>query len=127
MTRADNTRYLAAASRARHDAARSRAEAAIEDLDRSQQAVSILTVASAAKVSRAWLYRQDDLRAAVMIRASTPPSTRTVSSKQPRGASVASLRERLDLSRAEITRLRSENDGLREELARLLGEQRTVR
>lgn len=125
MTRADNTRYLAEAAAERHRAARRRATAAIEHLDRCGEAVTFSAVARAGSVSRAWLYRQADLRAAIIrLR---PTDGRPAPATAANRASSDSLRQRLDATRNEITQLRAENARLREQVARSLGEQRARR
>jgi hypothetical protein len=123
VTRADNTRYLAEAAAERHRAALRRATAAIEHLDRGGEAVTFSAVARAGRVSRAWLYRQADLRAAIIRLRPTNgrPAPATAANQR---ASTESLRQRLDATRNEITQLRAENTRLREQVARTLGEQR---
>ncbi len=126
MTRADNTHHLAKAAAERHDSARRRATVAIEHLDRCGEAVTFSGVAITAGVSRGWLYRQDDLRAAIIrLR---PTAGRTVTAGVAnRRASMDSLRQRLEATRAEVAQLRAENTELREQFARSLGEQRAQR
>ena len=63
--RADNTHHLRQASRDRHESTVARAEQALCQLDRGGQPVTFRAVAAAARVSRAWLYRQPDLRATI--------------------------------------------------------------
>ena len=60
--RADNSAHIIAAARRRSDDARRRAVSALRSLDSDGQPVTFSTVASAAGVSRSWLYAQDDLR-----------------------------------------------------------------
>ena len=123
MTRADNSAFLAQANARRHQAALSAARHAIEQLQRQGQAVNFSTVAQSAGVSRAWLYRQDQIRDLISRqRALKPPAARRLTTQR---ATADSLRQRLDAARAEITRLRAENRALRDQLARHLGLQRT--
>jgi len=118
--RADCATLLSQANTRRHEAALTAAHHAIEQLDRDGQSVSFGAVAHTAGVSRAWLYRQPDIRRLIeQLRNDGPAPT-----AQP--ASVASLRQRLDNARAEITRLRAENHALRDQLARHLGTQRAI-
>jgi hypothetical protein len=125
VTRVDNTRYLAEAAAERHRAARRRATGAIEHLDRCGEAVTFAAVSRAGSVSRAWLYRQVDLRAAIIrLR---PTDGRPAPATAANRASSDSLRQRLDATRNEITKLRAENARLREQVARSLGEQRARR
>ena len=69
------------------------------------------------RVSRTWLYSQDQIRDLISdLRKDEPPAARTA-----QRASTNSLRQRLDTACAEITRLRTENRSLRDQLARQLG------
>ncbi len=63
MTRADNTHHLAAATAKRSADARRRAENALLDLRISGRPVTVAALATAAEVSRSWLYTQPDLLA----------------------------------------------------------------
>jgi hypothetical protein len=127
VTHADNTRHLARAAAARHDAADQRARDAIEHLDRDGTAISFTSVAHTAGVSRGWLYQQPDLRDAIINlrtvhrRADSPPTPGA------QRATTESLRQRLDAARDEITHLRTDNATLRDQLARSLGQQRAHR
>jgi Family of unknown function (DUF6262) len=125
MTRADNTRFLAQAAARRHQAALANASQAIERLDRSAQPVTFSAVAAAAGVSRAWLYRNPDIRD-LITRLRTEPA-RTASTRAAQRATAESLRARLDAAHEEITRLRAENAALRQQAARRIGQQRTRR
>ncbi len=123
MARADNSAFLAQANARSHQAALSAARHAIEQLQRQGQAVNFSTVAQSAGVSRGWLYRQDQIRDLISRQQELkPPASRRVATQR---ATADSLRQRLDAARAEITRLRTENRTLRDQLARHLGLQRT--
>jgi DNA-binding XRE family transcriptional regulator len=118
MTRADNTSFLVQANVRRHQATLAAAHDAIEQLGREGRAVSFGAVAQTAGVSRTWLYRQEKIRDLIgRLRAQGPPATALTAQR----ASADSLRQRLDTARTEITRLRTENDALRNQLARHLG------
>ena len=118
MTRADNSAFLTQANIRRHEAALAAARHAIDQLRREGKPVNYTVVAHAAGVSRAWLYRQDEIRDLIsQLRDHEPPAP-------ARHATSDSLRQRLDTARAEITRLRAENHSLRDQLARHLGHQR---
>ncbi len=127
MTRADNTHYLAEAAAERHHEARRRAVTAVEHLDGAGEAITFSAVAATAGVSRSWLYSQDDLRATIIGLRPSPgrPAAATAAAKHR--ASMDSLRQRLDATRAEIVQLRAENSRLQEQVARCLGEQRARR
>jgi polyhydroxyalkanoate synthesis regulator phasin len=122
MTRADNSAFLAQANARRHQAALTAARHAIQELQHQGQAVNFSTVAQSAGVSRAWLYRQDQIRDLISRQqAVKPPPARRATAQR---ATADSLRQRLDAARAQITRLQAENRTLREQLARHLGLQR---
>ncbi len=119
MTRAENSAFLAQANARRHQAALAAARHAIDQLRREGKSVNYAAVAHAAGVSRTWLYRQDQIRDLTsQLRDHKPPPA-------AQHASTDSLRQRLDTTPAEITRLRAENRSLRDQLARQLGLQRT--
>ena len=123
MRRADNSAFLAQANARRHQAALSAAHHAIQQLQRQRRAVNFSTVAQSAGVSRAWLYRQDQIRDLISRQQATkPPAARRVTAQR---ATADSLRQRLDAARTQITRLRAENRTLRDQLAHQLGLQRT--
>lgn len=122
----DRVQRLRDAAQARHEATLRRAEHTVERLARRGEPVTFRRVAEAAEVSRSWLYRQDELReqidqlrdhSATRARAAVPSAER---------ATADSLRQQLHTYRAEITRLRGENQVLREQLARRLGAERTA-
>jgi Family of unknown function (DUF6262) len=113
------TDNLARANARRHQSALAAAYVAIEELCREGREINFGVVARTAAVSRAWLYRQDDLRESIgRLRSSAHPA------ELAQRASTNSLRQRLETARAEITRLRAENTALRDQLARQLGAQR---
>jgi Family of unknown function (DUF6262) len=125
MARADNTRFLTRATAERHQATLRKASDAIAHLDSSGQPVNFSTVAAAAGVSRASLYRDPDIRDLISRIRSAPSRSATTRAAAQR-ATAESLRIRLNTARAEITRLRAENTMLREQAARHLGEQRAA-
>jgi hypothetical protein len=123
--RADNTHHLVAAARRRALETRQRAVAALRHLSAVGQPVSFDTVARAARVSRSWLYGQQDLCVEIQrLRALSrcAPASPPIPARQR--ASEASLRRRLEAVNQEIRRLREENRQLREQLAWAIGERR---
>ena len=122
MPAADNARHLARAAAQRHQATLTRANDAIEHLDRAGRPITFSGVAAAASVSRAWLYREPDIRDLISRLRSSPARSGTTPASQR--ATAESLRSRLDATRAEVTRLRAENAILRDEVARRLGQDR---
>jgi hypothetical protein len=122
--RPDNTPAIIAAAQRRRELTRAKAIRALRELDHAGTPVTFEAVARAAGVSRSWLYGQPDLRAEIQRlrestrRASTPP----VPVRQR--ASDASLLARLQASLEKNRKLAEENQRLRRQLARALGDQR---
>ena len=126
MTRADNSAYLRAAAKERHEAALERSASALRSLEHAGLPVTFKSVAEQADVSRNWLYGQTELREAIIrSRSFNRKPRRAVPA--PQRQSLASLQTRLDTAHAEITRLRGENAQLRAQVERLLGERRMRR
>ncbi len=101
---ADPLTQAAAARRARTLA---RAEQALGELEAEGAAMSFQAVAHRAGVSRQWLYTQPRLRARIeQLRDRAPATALGVPAGQR--ASEASLRQRLESTRAENQRLRKE-------------------
>jgi Family of unknown function (DUF6262) len=121
MTRADNTRYLRLAAQARHAEALQRTRDVIRALDRHGGPITFTAVAAAARVSRAWLYRQPELRAAIANHR-RPHTAAAIPAAQR--ATPESTKARLDALHAEIEHLRAENAILRDHVARALGQRR---
>jgi Family of unknown function (DUF6262) len=120
---AEPLNQAAAARRARTLA---RAEQALGGLEAEGAAVSFQAVAHRAGVSRQWLYTQPRLRARIeQLRDRAPATALGVPAGQR--ASEASLRQRLESTRAENQRLRKENAALKAELAIAYGRQRDAR
>jgi hypothetical protein len=124
VSRANNAGHLLRAAADRRDAATHRTVAVITEFDRTGAAVTVAGVASAAGVSRSWLYEQPDLLQAV---ARLRDRTGAAPIPQAQRSSDESLRRRLDAARIEIDRLQTENAALRDQVARALGEQRIRR
>lgn len=121
---ADRASVLQAAARRRHDEARRRAVQALRRFSTTGGGpVSLAAVAEAAGVSRAWLYRQADLRPAIDSLRLAPSRARPARPPAER-ATAESLRQQLEALRALEAELRAENHRLREALARKLGEER---
>jgi hypothetical protein len=123
---ADNSHHLAAAARRRALETRERAVRTLRRLHGAGRPVSFDTVAREAHVSRSWLYAQADLRAEIIrLRGHLPAAAAPVPARQR--ASDASLRRRLEAANQQLSRLRAENQRLREELAVALGEARNAK
>jgi hypothetical protein len=125
MTSSDNRAHLLAATRRRADDTRARARTALRQLNHDGVPVTFATVAKAAVVSRALLYRDPELRSEIQrLRASD--QTRSTRRPATQRASDASLRQRLDALLDEVRTLRSQNRDLQQRIASLLGEQRAA-
>ena len=126
MSHADNSHHLLRAATARHEVSIERTRAVLQELDRTGEPVTVSAVARAAAVSRSWLYTQPELKEAIArLRVATPPCGPTLPAVQR--ATAESLQQRLDSTRGEVGRLRTENASLRKQLARSLGEARASR
>jgi TolA-binding protein len=121
----DRVERLRAAAQARHAATLRRAEAALRALASRREVVSLRGLATAAGVSRSWLYRQPELRKEVeRLRRRLPAHKHSMPSDQQ--ATVESLRQQLRAYREEIARLRVENQALKDQVARDLGAARAA-
>jgi hypothetical protein len=121
---ADRASVLRAAARRRHDDARRRAVEALRMLSTTSGPVSFAAVAEAAGVSRAWLYRQADLRPAIDTLRQNPSRAARPTRPAAERATAESLGQQLAALRALEAELRAENTRLREALARRLGQER---
>lgn len=124
--RADNSRHIVEAARRRSEYTRSKAIQALRSLDATGKPVTFDAIAKQAGVSRSWLYAQPDLRAEIeRLREAHRREPQSLIPARQR-ASDASLLRRLEAANARIRRLTEENQQLREQLARALGEQRAA-
>lgn len=120
--RADNSRHIRQAAERRHELTRSKAVAALRDLQSQGGPVTFETVAAAAGVSRSWLYSQIDLRTVIIgLREDRPQQPRASRSS----ASTESLRARLNASLERNRELSAEIEHLRHQLALALGHSRS--
>jgi len=95
-------------------------------MDAAGQPITLASLASQARVSRSWLYKQDDLLGEIeRLRDRRPPHGRAAVPSRQR-ASSTSLLQRLEAAADRIRRLESENQQLRDALARALGERRAA-
>jgi hypothetical protein len=124
--RADNTRHLVAAAQHRHEYTRAKAVQALREAEKSGTPVTFDAVATAAGVSRSWLYTQPDLRAEIeRLRAASQRAPGTPLPIRQR-ASDASLLRRLEAANQRNRQLAEENRQLRERLASAFGELRDL-
>jgi hypothetical protein len=123
---ADNTAHLITAASRRHELTRSKAIRALRRPDAAGAAVTFEIVAQTAEVSRSWLYTQPDIRAEIeRLRdlGSRAPAT-SVPGRQR--SSDASLLRRLEAANARNRELAEDNQRLRRQLARALGQLRVT-
>lgn len=124
--RPDNSRYLVQSARRRSEAALTRTRDALRDLDRAGEPITFRGVSAAARVSRAWLYRQPALRAEIeRLRAAPAPAAGRPLPAAQRG-SDESRQQRIEALLADNARLRADNARLNEHVAVLLGERRAA-
>ena len=123
MATPDRAAAMVAAAGRRHDETRRKATDALRRLDATGEPISFAAVSRAADVSRAWLYRDDHLRAEIdRLRRRGSAAVRARPAAEQ--ATTDSLRQQLDAVRTHVAELRAENQRLREALSRKLGEQR---
>jgi hypothetical protein len=108
---------LVASARLRHEQAVTRARDALREFEANGRPVTFAKVAAVAQVSRAWLYSQPDIRAAVdRLREVNGRSTNTPVPTNQR-ASAASLVRRLEAAQRRNKDLTREVVQLRQQLA----------
>ena len=115
----DNSRFIVAAAKDRHRTSVERVIAVVRDFDRDGVPITFASVAAAASVSRAWLYREPALRAEILACRSyaAAPSKRLVPAAQR--ATAESQRQKMDALNQQLRSVRDDN-------ARLRGPARTV-
>lgn len=123
----ENTARLVAAAQRRHELTRSKAVQALRELERAGDPVTFESVAAAASVSRSWLYTQPDLKAEIQRLRETARKTPTSPVPASQKATDASLLRRLETANQRNRELAEENQRLRRQLARALGDQRATR
>jgi Family of unknown function (DUF6262) len=121
--RADNSHHVIAAAHRRAEQTRQRAITALRRMDATGQRITFDAVSRTAGVSRSWLYAQPDLRAEIQRHPATPPAQ---APPQRQRASDTSLLRRLEAATARIRQLETDNQQLRDALARALGERRAI-
>jgi hypothetical protein len=121
---ADNSHHLAAAAQRRSEQTLARAQQALRELEDTGQRVTVTAVAARAGVSRAWLYTQPQLRQQIDALRGANPTSRPAP-REP--ASDPSLRQRLALAHERIHELTSDNQQLRDQIAKLHGQLRAAR
>jgi len=118
---------LEAAAR-RHELTRSRAIQALRELDRTGAPVTFAAVASAARISRSWLYAQPDIAGQIRrLRSQTSGADSAGTIPASQRPTDASLRARLTAALDRNKQLADDNARLRRQLAHALGNERTSR
>jgi Family of unknown function (DUF6262) len=124
--RPDHTPLAAAAAR-RHELTRAKAIQALRELGRAGVPVTFAAVATAAGISRSWLYTQPEIRDQIQQIRHARPQTAAAAVPAAQQASDPSLRARLAAALQRNQALAGENARLRRQLARALGDQRSAR
>ena len=120
--RPDPAAPLAEAAARRHELTRARAVQALRELDRAGSPVTFASVATAAGISRSWLYTQPDIRDQIRrLRGNAKDAGSAGVIPAGQRATGASLRARLTAALARNQQL------VDEKLARALGDQRSAR
>src|SRR6266568_1843388 len=104
--RADNTRHILTAARQRTEQTRERAVRTLQQMNAAAQPVTLGSLARQARVSRSWLYTQDDLRGEIERLRRPRPGPGAVPGRQR--ASTTSLLRRLEATADRIRRLEEE-------------------
>src|SRR6516164_2124023 len=111
--RPDPATPLALAAARRHELTRARAIQALRELDRAGTPVTFAAVASAAGISRSWLYTQPDIRTQILRLRSSRDNSRADAIPASQRATPASLRARLTAALARNQVLADQNARLR--------------
>ena len=124
---ADRADRLAQHARARHEQTLHRAQAALTSMANNGEAITVSILAGKAGVSRSWIYTQPELRDHIEQLQQATTRTGAPRRETANHASEESLRRRLALAHQHITQLRTQNQQLRESLARAHGQLRAAR
>jgi hypothetical protein len=122
--KADNSIHITTAAKQRHEYTRAKAIAALHELDQAGTTITFEAVADHAGVSRSWLYTQPDLKDEIRRLRSMRQRTPTDPTPSRQRASEESLRQRLDIATRRNRELAEENQRLRRQLAKALGQLR---
>lgn len=121
--RPDNTAPMISAARRRKELTRAKAIQALRELDRTGAPITFQTVASAAAVSRSWLYAQPDIHTEIERLRDTTRRTPAPPIPAVQRTSQASTLARLQVALKRNQELTQETQRLRRQLAQALGEQ----
>jgi negative regulator of sigma E activity len=115
---------LSEAAARRHELTRAKAIQALRELDRTGTPVTFAAIATAAGISRSWLYTQPDISDQIRrLRGKTDGTGSAGAIPAAQRATDASLRARLTAALDRNKQLADDNARLRRQLARALGEQ----
>jgi hypothetical protein len=123
---ADHSHHLAEHARQRHEQTLDRARRTLVEMADAGELVTMALVARRAGVSRSWIYSQPELRDRIQQLRSLRATADVVRDTATR-ATDDSLRQRLTLAHERISRLRAENQQLRDALAHAHGQLREAR
>jgi hypothetical protein len=119
---------LSEAAARRHELTRAKAIQALRELDRTGTPVTFAAIATAARISRSWLYTQPDISDQIRrLRGKTDGAGSASAIPAGQRATDASLRARLTAALDRNKQLADDNARLRRQLARALGEQLSSR
>jgi hypothetical protein len=121
---ADNSRFLIHAAKERNQHSVQRVLDVLRRFDRDGVPITFAAVATAASVSRSWLYRQPTLRPEILRYRGAAPAPQAPIVPAAQRSSAHSQRQRNDTLNDEIRWLREDNARLRSQLERSLGQQR---
>lgn len=124
--RADNSAHLVISAQRRHELTRAKTLKALRDLDTAGAPVTFESVARHASVSRSWLYTQPDIRAEIERLRSLDRRTPQPKTPARQRGTEASLARRLEIALARNRDLTNDNQRLRRQLARTLGQLRAA-
>ena len=124
--RADNTTHLITAAQRRHELTRAKAIRALRELDQTGTPVTFETVAREAEVSRSWLYTQPDIKDEIHRLRTLGNRTPSKPTPSRQRTTQSSLLRRLEIANNRNRELTEENQRLRRQLERALGQLRTA-
>lgn len=124
---ADNSRFLIDAAKERNQHSVQRVLDVLRRFDRDGVPITFIGVATAASVSRSWLYREPTLRPEIVRYRTTAPGPQAPTVPAAQRGSAQSQRQRNEALNEEIRWLREDNARLRSQLERSLGEQRLTK
>jgi hypothetical protein len=120
----NNSRFIIEAAKNRHRTSVERVLDVLRRFDRDGTPVTFSAVATAANVSRSWLYREPALRTQIQRSRSCTPTPPNPLVPTAQRASPESQRHKIEALNDELRRSRQDNARLRSQLEQTLGNQR---